>query len=60
MVENETTFSDVADGKRYTNAVVWEAANEIVAGYPDDTSATTLSPKWTATRARLAFQHMRQ
>ena len=49
MVESETTFSDVADGKWYTDAVVWAAANEIVAGYPDGTFA----PNQNITRQEL-------
>ena len=49
IVESETTFSDVADRKWYTDAVAWAAASEIVAGYPDGTFA----PNQNITRQEL-------
>lgn len=35
-VEGENTFADVPDGKYYTDAVTWAAANEIVNGIGDN------------------------
>ena len=35
-VEGENTFADVPDGKYYTDAVAWAAANEIVNGIGDN------------------------
>ena len=37
--ESTVTFSDVPDGKWYSDAVAWAAANELVAGYPNGTFA---------------------
>ena len=33
----ETEYTDVPDGKWYTNAVAWASENSIVTGYPDNT-----------------------
>jgi Uncharacterized protein conserved in bacteria len=59
VMESETSFSDVADGKWYTDAVAWAAASEIVAGYPDGTFA----PNQNITRQELVtilFRYARQ
>ena len=49
-VEGEIPFSDVPEGKYYTNAVIWAAQNEIVNGYPDG----TFRPDVNITREQLA------
>lgn len=36
-VEGENSFTDVADGQFYTDAVIWASANGIVNGYEDGT-----------------------
>jgi len=43
-------FSDVADGKWYTNAVVWAAESGIVSGYGND----TFGPEDNITREQMA------
>ncbi len=40
-VEGSSTFSDVADGTWYTDAVIWAQANGIVTGYNDGTFRPT-------------------
>ena len=46
----EKSFSDVADGRYYTKAVLWAAENEIVTGYADG----TFLPNREITREQIA------
>ncbi len=46
----ENPFSDVKDGKWYTNAIIWAADNKIVNG----TSETTYEPDASITREQIA------
>ena len=49
-VEGEIPFSDVPEGKYYTNAVIWAAQKGVVAGFPDG----TFRPNDNITREQLA------
>lgn len=49
-VESTISFSDIADGTWYTDAVRWAASHNIVSGY----TQTTFAPDETATREQLA------
>jgi hypothetical protein len=48
--EGANTFSDVAAGKYYTDAVAWAAENEIVSGYGDG----KFGPEDAITREQMA------
>lgn len=49
--KGESTFSDVASGVWYTNAITWAAENKIVSGYGD---GSTFGPSDAVTRQQAA------
>ena len=49
-VSGNSTFTDVKAGKWYTDAVIWAASKDVVAGYPDG----TFKPDKNVTREELA------
>ena len=49
-VAHTNEFSDVADGKWYTDAIEWGVANDVIAGYGDG----TFKPEQNITREELA------